>query len=313
MRTNETIGRLPFLATFVRVVELRSFSAAAHSLGQTPSAISRQISRLESELGVRLLVRTTRKLQLSEIGERVYRACEDMMSAAESVSDITGRFIEKPHGLVRASAPLSYGKAVVSPHVTAFLREHPEVNVQLRLTDQEIDLIDDAVDFVIRIGEEPPPNLVAKPLSPVRYVLCASEAYLAGRGRPATPRELAAHDTLFFGDHHADHRWCFRRDGEEQQVTVRGRFVVNHSEAMLDAVRVGAGVGFLPDFTARAALKQNEVVRLFPDWQLITPYSGIAWLLYQPNRHLPPKVRVFIDHLLHAIPEAFSKSRIDDM
>jgi len=301
MRTNEVIGRLPFLATFVRVVELRSFSAAARSLGQTPSAVSRQISRLESELGVRLLVRTTRKLQLSEIGERVYRACENMMSAAESVSDIAGQFIEKPHGLVRASAPMTYGKIVVSPHVTSFLRDHPDVDVQLLLTDHNVDLIDDAVDFVIRIDRTPPPNLIAKPLSPVQYVLCASKIYLSEMGYPLTPGELSAHNCLFFGETPSDNRWCFHRDGEEVFVTVRGRFIINHSEAMIEAVKEGAGIGFLPHFTARSSLQRNEVIQLFPDWELVTPYSGTAWLLYLPNRHLPPKVRVFIDHLFRSI------------
>lgn len=301
MGTNEIIGRLPLLATFVRFAELRSFSAAARSLGQTPSAISRQMTRLEAELGVRLLVRTTRKLQLSEIGEQVYRACQGMLAAAESAMDIAGQFVEKPHGLVRVSAPMTFGKIVLSPHVTSFLKLYPEVDIQLILTDRFVDLIDDSVDLVVRIDRNPPQHVIAKPLTPVEYVLCASRAYLDGNGTPKTPSDLAQHSCLFFGDRPSDNRWSFRRGTQEEIVQVRGRFIVNHSEAMLEAVRQGAGIGFLPYFTAKASLARQEVVQLFPEWQLVTPYSGTAWLLYLPNRHLPPKVRVFIDHLCRSL------------
>ncbi len=301
MRTSELIARLPFFATFVRVVELGSFSAAAHSLGQTPSAVSRQMSRLEAELGVRLLVRTTRKLQLSEVGERIYRVCKDMLTAAESVEDLASQFVEKPQGLVRGSAPMTYGKIVVSPQVAPFLKQYPDVDVQLMLTDRVVDLIEDAVDFVIRIEQEPPPNLIAKALSPVRYVLCAASDYLAANGHPASPADIAGHGCLFFGDRLSDNRWQFRKADAQESVAVRGRFIVNHSEAMVEAVRDGAGIGFLPHFTARALLERGEVVQVLPDWQLVTPYSGTAWLLYLPNRHLPPKVRVFIEHLARTI------------
>lgn len=294
------------MAVFVRVVELGSFTAVAQSLGQTPSAISRQISRLEKKLGVRLLMRTTRKLRLSEVGQDVFQSCSQMLSAAYSATEAVGNFIEKPQGLVRASAPMTYGKIVISPHVNSFLQEYPEVDVQFILTDRVVDLIDDSMDFVIRIEQSPPLGLAAKRLMEIKYVLCASSDYLERRGRPETPKKLKEHDCLFFGDNENDSKWLFRRSLEKIAVTVRGRYIVNHSEAMLEAVQNGAGIGFLPFFTARKALERNELIRLFSDWDLVTPYQGTAWILYLPNRYLPPKTRLFIDHLAANIKDDYA-------
>lgn len=301
MRINTLIDILPDMAVFVRVVELRSFTAAATSLGQTPSAISRQVSRLERKLGVRLLMRTTRKLRLSEAGQCVFQSCSEMLSAAYSATEAAGNFIERPGGLVRVSAPMTFGKVVISPHVSSFLRQHPEVDVQLILTDRMLDLIDDAMDFVIRIEQSPPPGLAARRLMEIKYVLCASSEYLERLGQPETPKDLKGHDCLFFGDNPNDAKWLFRRGPEKTTVTVRGRYIVNHSEAMLEAVQNGAGVGFLPLFTARKTLEQNGLICLLPDWELVTHYQGAAWILYLPNRYLPPKTRLFIDHLAACI------------
>lgn len=286
------------MAVFVRVVELGSFSAAARSLGQTPSAVSRQIARLESDLGVRLLVRTTRKLQLSEVGRSVFRACDDMLAAAISATEIVGKFMDQPRGLIRVSAPMTFAKVVIAPMIPSFLKRYMDVDIQLICTDRHVDLIDDDVDLVIRIESEPSLGLVARTLMPVDYVLCASADYLAQAGTPLTPQELSTHSGLFFGDNAGDDRWNLVREHERVAINIRGRFVVNHSEAMLEAVMAGVGIGFLPYFTARGAIAQNAVIQLFSDWKLVSPYQGTAWLLSLPNRYLPPKVRVFIDHLI---------------
>lgn len=298
MRTNEIIERMPSMAVFVRVVEEGSFSSAARALGQTPSAVSRQIAKLETDLGVRLLVRTTRKLQLSEVGASVYDSCRAMLSAARSATETVGRYMGHPRGLVRLSAPMTFGKIVISPLLPDFLARYPDVDVQLIFTDQMLDLVDDEVDLVIRIQDQPALGLVARSLVPVRYVLCASHRYLQNAGHPNTPTDLAQHHCLFFGDEIADKNWSLVKEQERVEVTVRGRLIVNHSEAMLEAVIAGVGVGLLPDFTARQALACGEISVLFPDWQLHSPYQGTAWLLTLPNRHLPPKVRVLIEYLV---------------
>lgn len=297
MRMNEIIDRMPAMAVFVRVVDEGSFSNAARTLGQTPSAISRQVARLEADLGVRLLVRTTRKLQLSEVGASVYESCQTMLNAARTATEVVGQYMGQPRGLVRLSAPMTFGKIVISPLLPGFLARYPDVDVQLMFTDQLLDLVDDEVDLVIRIQEQPAPGLVARALVPVRYVLCASTRYLQRAGMPRVPGDLATHHCLYFGDGLADAHWTLVKAQERVDVTVHGRLIVNHSEAMLEAVMAGVGIGFLPDFTARQALERGEVTALFPDWQLQSPYQGTAWLLTLPNRHLPPKVRVLIDHL----------------
>lgn len=309
MRINNLIELLPDMAVFVRVVELGSFTAVAQSLGRTPSSISRQISRLEKKLGVRLLMRTTRKLGLSEAGQGVFQSCSEMLSAAYSATEAVGNFIETPQGLIRASAPMTFGKIAISPHVDAFLRKYPEVDVQLILTDKVMDLIDDSMDFVIRIEQSPAQGLAARRLIEIKYVLCASPDYLERRGKPETPTELKGHDCLFFGDNENDSKWVFRRGLDKITASVRGRYIVNHSEAMLEAVQTGAGIGFLPFFTARKALERNKLIQLFPDWELITHYQGSAWILYLPNRYLPPKTRLFIDHLAANIKEDYAKQQ----
>jgi DNA-binding transcriptional LysR family regulator len=295
---NEVIEHMPAMAVFVRVVDEGSFSNAARTLGQTPSAISRQIARLEAALGVRLLVRTTRKLQLSEVGASVYDACQTMLNGARAATETAAQYMGQPRGLVRLCAPMTFGKIVIAPLLPTFLAEHPDVDVQLLFTDQQLDLVADEVDLAIRIEAHPAPGMVARKLVEVRYVLCASTQYLQAAGMPNKPEDLAQHHCLYFGDGLADNQWTLIHDDVRVDVAVHGRLIVNHSEAMLEAVRAGVGIGFLPDFTARQALSRGEVIPLFPEWQLLSPYQGTAWLLTLPNRHLPPKVRVLIDHLV---------------
>jgi len=302
MNPTELFALLPDMAVFARVVDAGNFSVAARQLGSTPSTVSRQIKRLEEALATRLLERSTRKVRVTESGAQVYRYCRDVVSAASGAMDAAGHLVGRPQGRVSVSAPTAFAKTVIHPLVPGFLRAYTEIDLQLLFTDHEVDPLDDDLDLVIRLTGHPPPGLAGRRLGTVRWVLCASPAYLRARGTPAHPRELAQHDCLYLGETADDNRWRFRRDTETQTVEVRGRYIANHAGARLEAAQQGFGVANLPDFAAAGALQRGELVQVLADWELqARAYVGSVWLLYPPNRFLPPKVRVLIDYLAEHI------------
>ncbi|MBY5926433.1 MULTISPECIES: LysR family transcriptional regulator [unclassified Halomonas] len=294
MSTNNSVTLMAEMAVFVRVVDCGSFSAAARQLGATPSAVSRSVSRLEKALGTRLLQRTTRKLRLSESGQAVYLRCVDLVQAAQAVVDVTGQLSSEPQGVLRVSVPKAVGRFLIHPHIPDFLARYPKIDVHLRLDDRYVDLIDEQVDLAIRITDHPSPGLMGRRLTHIDHLLCATPEYLASYGEPTHPRDLTAHNCIFLGEEPGDSRWKFRRGNKRVSVDVNGRYAVNHTGARLDAVLRHLGIGSLPLFTASHALDQGKIVPLLPQWRFVTNYSGDAWILYPPTRHLPAKSSAFI-------------------
>jgi len=300
--TNSFLKVLPEMVTFLRVAELGSFSAAADLLGMTPSAASRQVKRLEKEIGVQLIQRTTRQLRLTEPGIEAFARCRELVLAAQGTMDIAQQFSKKPSGLVRISAPKAFARRVLHPHILDFLQRHPAVDVQLIVDDCDIDPIREGVDLVVRLTTKPPEGLVARQLMPVAHILCASPRYLAQGNAIEHPRDLLAHSCLSLGEHERDNHWRFRKGDEgEAEVVVRGRYVSNHSEVRLEAALAGLGVACVPAFVAQQALKDGSVVQVLADWAFQGNYHGHAYILYPPSRFTVPKCRVLIDHLLDAM------------
>lgn len=298
MNPVELFALLPDMATFARVVDAGNFSVAARQLGSTPSTVSRQIKRLEESLGTRLLERSTRSIRLTDSGAQVYRYCRDIVGAASGAVDVAGQVVGEPRGKVTVSAPSAFARAVIHPLIPEFLRNWPDVDVQLVFTDREIDPLRDEVDLVIRLTRSPALNLAARKLGAVRWLLCASPAYLAAHGTPDEPRDLARHECLHLGETVDDNRWHFRRGTETQSLEVRGRYVANHAGARLDAALQDLGIASLPDFAAVQALRNGELVQVLDGWEFeARSYMGPVWLLYPPNRFLPSRVRVLIDYL----------------
>ncbi|MDQ2140755.1 LysR family transcriptional regulator [Alcaligenaceae bacterium B3P038] len=302
MNPTDLFASLPDMAVFARVVDAGNFSLAARQLGSTPSTVSRQIKRLEQTLGARLLERSTRHIRLTEAGAQVYRHCHDMLNAANGAVDAAGNVTARPHGRVRLSAPTAFAKTVLHPLVPDFLQRYPEVDVQLMFTDREADPLVDDLDLLIRLTERPPPGLAGRALGNVKWMLCASPAYLEKRGVPRHPQDLAGHDCLYLGETTDDNCWRLRRGQEVKTVAVKGRYIANHAGARLEAALSGLGIANLPDFSAEDALAQGGVVRVLPEWALDAgAYMGAVWLLYPPKRALPPKVRVLIDYLVECL------------
>jgi DNA-binding transcriptional LysR family regulator len=299
---NTPLENLTDMAVFARVVDAGSFSAAARQLGLTPSAVSRQVARLEAALHVRLLERSTRKLRLTEAGSAAYSRCQTLVAAAREVMALSDTQSATPRGLVRISMPKAIGRQVIHPLMPAFLARYPEVDVQLIITDRVVDLFEEAVDLAIRPTDAPPPGLAGRPLMQVHHRVCASPSYLRAHGTPLHPSELAQHSCLYLGEDERDRDWRFRKDGDEVTVRVSGRYVANHSEVRLDGALQHLGLASLPDFTARQALASGQLVTVLSDWTHVTDYAGTAWLLYPPNRYLPAKLRVWIDFVVAGLP-----------
>lgn len=303
MNPTDLFPLLPDLATFARVVEAGNFSVAARQLGSTPSTVSRQMQRLERALGARLLERSTRSIRLTESGAEVYRHCLAMVDAASHAADAASLLTERPRGRVSLSAPISVAKSVIHPLIPGFLRAYEEVEVQLIFTDHEVDPIRDHVDLVIRPTSTPPPGLAARRLGVVRWMPCASPGYLRERGAPLQPKDLAQHDCIYLGETADDNRWTFRSGSQKQTVEVRGRYIANDVGARLDAALDGWGIASLPEFAAADALREGRLAQVLPEWTLEPrAYSGPVWMLYPPNRFLPPKVRALVDWLAEKMP-----------
>ena len=301
MRTDDVLEVMHELVAFVRVAEAGSFSAAARQHGQTPSAVSRQVARLEKVMGVALLQRSTRQLRLTEAGLEVLERGREMVAAAQATVRVAEGHVGEPRGRVRISAPKAVARHLLHQPLLDFLRRYPAVDLHLMVVDRPVDALREGVDLVVRLTDDPPPGMVARALRPVRQCVLASPAYLAGRAPVHTPDDLMAHSCLALGEQERDSRWRFVRAGETVEVAVDGRYTVNHSEMRLAAVEAGLGVGCVPDFVAREALAAGRVVRLLPDWVFDNAYQGTAYLLFPASRHTAPKVRVLIDHLVAAL------------
>jgi DNA-binding transcriptional LysR family regulator len=290
---------LPDLATFAQVVDAGNFSSAARLLGTTPSTISRQVQRLERALGTRLFERSTRSIRLTASGMQVYRHCKDMMDAAFVAVDAASQLAAQPRGRVSISAPISLAKSMIHPAVPGFLRTYPDVEVQVIFDDREIDPVRDHVDLVVRPTPTPPQNLAARQLGTVRWMPCASPGYLRARGIPVVPDDLAQHDCLYLGDTLDDQRWSFRQGNQSRTIEVRGRYIANDVSARREAALQEWGVASLPEFAVRDDLRAGTLVHILPEWQFEPrAYSGPVWLMYPPNRLLPPQVRALIDWLV---------------
>lgn len=293
---------LPDLATFVSIVEHGNFSTAARIAGATPSAISRCVSRLEKEMGCKLLNRTTRKLALTETGKSVYEHALEMLEAAQQAIDSGSSLQTIAQGKLTLSVPKAVGRFVIHPLIPAFLERYPQIDVCLRLEDRYMDLIDDGVDLALRITNSPSPGLYGKPLMPVSHIICATPEYLRRAGTPQHPQDLLAHSCISLGETPADSRWKFKLQGKTEVIQTHGRYAANHTGVRLDAVKRHVGIGSLPLFTAREALENGEIVQVLPEWNFIGSYSGELWLLWTRNKHMPARMRAMINYLNEKMP-----------
>ncbi len=286
------------MEVFARVVRAGSFSAAARDLHQTPSAISKQIGRLENRLGARLFNRTTRRLVLTEVGAAFHLRAQRILNEVEEAEQAVSHLNQVPRGTLRLDVPAAFGRLYIAPLLPAYLARYPEMRVNMTMNDRFIDPVEEAVDLVIRIGELSDSSLIVRRLAANRRVVCGAPAYFERHGTPQRPSELADRNCLVYTYRAARNDWSFvRQDGEvtaPEIVRVGGNLETNNAEALLVAALAGLGLGLLPLWLAGPDLAAGRLVRALPDHH--APDSAI-YALYPPGRHLSPKVRSFVDFL----------------
>ena len=297
MNTNKLIPLLSDMAIFVTVVEQGNFSKAAKKLGVTPSAVSRQISRLEDALGIKLLQRTTRQLALTESGKLTFDYCKQMVESADQAVNASRSATSTVSGLLRVSAPKSLANKVLRPLFVEFLKCYPDIQLHLKVTDRILDPIHDGVDFLIHINDYPIEALVNIKIGRVEQVLCASPEFLKSHTPPTHPDDLKYLSCICLGENMVDNRWRFINENQQTTVQVSGSYLLNHSDMRRDAIEQGFGIGPLPDYIAQQGIKTGKLIPLLEGWQLTGSYQGDICLQYVQSKYLPNKNRVFIDFM----------------
>ncbi|QJQ11392.1 LysR family transcriptional regulator [Pseudomonas putida] len=278
---------------FAQVMEAGSFTAAADRLGMSKQSVSRRLMQLEERLGVRLLNRSTRRLDATPLGQHYYQSALRLLGEVQQVEhDISGQ-AQALRGTLRLSAPLSFAMSHLGCLLTEFLQLHPQVDVEVDLSDRAVDLIGEGYDLALRIGGLEDSSLIARRIASVERVYCASPAYLQARGVPLKPEDLAGHDCLPYG-HSRQVQWQFRQGGKAQAIQVTGRMRANNGELLRDAAIAGMGVTYLPTFIVGQALADGRLVNVLEEW---TPPALQLSAVYPQHRQVARPVQGFVSFL----------------
>jgi DNA-binding transcriptional LysR family regulator len=288
------------MVIFYHVVDSHSFSGAARQLGIARSAVSRHIALLEKSIGVRLLNRTTRRLSLTEAGETYYQSCARIVTEAETATQRISQLQEELQGTLKVAAPISLGNRFMTPLIRQFMQQHPNLNVELRLDDQVIDMVEEGIDVSIRVGWLHDSNLIARKLGDWPRYLCAAPNYIEQHGRPRTPAQLAGHEWIIFTTLPTPYHWTFTRNKREEHVQVRGRFKTNNADTIRSSLLEGAGITAQAAFMVGDDIKAGRLEHLLPDWDC---GSVGMYAVYQDRRYQQARVRMFIDHLAKAFQD----------
>ncbi|MHB2167201.1 LysR family transcriptional regulator [Alsobacter sp. R-9] len=279
------------LDVFARIVTAGSMSAAGRELGLSPAVISKRIRRLEERLGTRLLQRTTRKIALTEAGQGFYERVVAILASAEEAEAWVSRRSSAVRGLLRVSAPTSFGRLHIAPHLAAFLDAHPDLTVDLVLSDAFVDIVGEGFDVAVRIADLQDSSLVARRLAANHRLLCAAPAYLASQGEPRTLADLSSHRLIA---HNAD-QWRLEGPSGSATVRIESRLRTNSSEVVREALLAGMGIALRSTWDIGPELRSGKLVRVLPEWGGSRKVAIHA--VYPSRRHLAQKVRVFIDYL----------------
>lgn len=287
----------------VRVVDSGSFSAAARRLGVAPSSVSRQINELEEDLGARLFARTTRKLNLTEAGQLYYERASNILIDVDEAKLALSQ-LGSPSGILRVTAPSGMGRELVASAVPAFLDQYPAIKMVLSMTDQILDIVDAGIDVAIRVGRLQDSSFKARKIGESKRVVCASPEYLKKAGIPRTPADLEQHNCITWRDHPGHNTWAFRGPDGVSKVRVSGNFFAKSADALVAASVAGLGLSLLPDWNMGIELRQQQLCAVLTDYEA-SPAASPIYAVHAHQRHVPPKIRVFIDFLV----ETFAQTR----
>jgi DNA-binding transcriptional LysR family regulator len=292
------MDKLASLRAFVKVVELSSFSEAGRQLRLSRSAVSKYVAQLENDLGVHLINRTTRRASPTENGqsyyERVLAILADLDDADRSVADLQST----PRGLLRVNAPMSFGTIRLGPMIADFMTLHPELQIQLVLSDEQVDPVQEGLDVTLRIAELESSSLIARKIVPIERVLCASPDYLERHGVPRHPNDLRHHNCLTYGYLSTGNQWKLTGPDGDHWIAPKWTLCANNAEVLRDAAARGCGIAVVPEFIAQTELRGGALRTVLTQYH---PPELSLYALYPPTRHLAVKVRLLIDFLIGQI------------
>lgn len=305
-----SLDRLSGLVAFARAGSLGSFTAAARALGISPSAISKNVQRLERRLGVSLFTRTTRALALTPEGRVLHEHALRLLRDAEEIEQIAIRTRSEPSGVLRIAASLPVGIHIVAPLLAEFRRRYPSLTLDLRLGDPVIDLVEHRIDVAIRIGDLSDSGLRSRRLAPYRLCAFASPSYLATRGVPTHPDELSGHETITLRYQNTGHmfRWPFRVGMREIEILPPSGIIVDASEALLAALVAGSGIGICASFMATPYITRGELVAVLSKFAVERKNITAVW---PESRQANPAVRAFLTFLQECSQERVSAADIE--
>ncbi len=296
---------LAYLETFATVIEKGSFTAAAEALGLSKPAVSKQVAQLESDLGVRLLNRTTRRLHLTEAGEVFYDHCQRVVAQARDARLAVAPLQHEPRGTLRVTAPQCLAISLLPNLIPRFQERFPAVHLEIQVSGRLVDLVEEGVDVALRIGELEDSSLVARRLAPCTFMVCASPDYWHRHGKPLHPGDLASHNCLVYTESPKPNYWQFReKTGEDLRIAVKGNLRSDNATLLLSAACAHQGVLVGPSFMFDEAIGQGRLEPALEDFHRSS--TGLH-VVYPQSKHVSSKVRVFIDYLFenraeHIVP-----------
>ncbi|OZG72319.1 hypothetical protein BTA51_16425 [Hahella sp. CCB-MM4] len=286
------------ILVFVNVIEAGSFSAAAERLGLPKSNISRKVSRLENELGIRLIERTTRTLHLTEAGRMYFdhavRIKDELDYAEASISQMKGT----PRGLIRVAASVTVGQQIIKPELSGFMRKYPDIRIDLELSNRRVDIVSEGIDLAIRVGELKDSSLVAKYLGTARLLLYASPEYLAGHAAVETPGNLLDHSCLHMSAVGSKAIWRLNSGSQQEIIEIEPILSVEDFDAIADAALGGLGVALLPHYIGDSLVTKGLLKPVLPGWEM---ESKRFYAVYPSHRGATPKLRVFLEYFYERI------------
>lgn len=289
-------NNLTQFVAFAAVARHLSFAQASRELGVAPSSVAKSVARLETRMGVRLFVRTTRSVQLTADGEELFRRCSDVLAQVAELEEMTDVRSSEPTGILRISAPIGYGGKVVIPVIGRLLARHPKLRADLRLSDERVDLARDGLDGTLRFGKLPDSSLIAREVDRQALMLCASPRYLERRGAPETPGDVEGHDVIAFRmpGSGRDRPLEFRVDGQAVAPKFTPRLWLSHGESLVDAMLADCGLAQVPQFMVEEALGTGRLIEVMA---ALRPEPLAVNLVTSGGRTLVPRVRVLLDEL----------------
>jgi len=289
------MDRLTSMSVFVKVVAHQSFAVAAREMGLSRAGVSKHVLALEQSLGARLLNRNTRRLSLTEVGAIVYQRFTRILEEIDEVERDAGALQTTPRGVLRVTAPVSFGIPHLAPAIVDYMARYPGVSIDMALNDRTVDLIEEGFDIAVRIGHLADSTLIARRITSIRFALCAAPAYLERHGVPRRPADLVRHNCLEFSYRQTGSEWHFTGpDGTKESVRVGGRLKVNNPQVLHTAALNGDGIEFDPTFIVGPDIAAGRLLLLLPDY---TPTETDLSVVYPPGRQTSAKVRSFVDFL----------------